>query len=64
MVKGTNTRPDIKVVALDPGITTGLAIGNIMVDWGLMLIDTGQAKYNHKELYDGLVRQKPASLSL
>jgi hypothetical protein len=52
----------VKVVALDPGITTGLAIGNIMVDWGLMLIDTGQAKYNHKELYDGLVRQRPQHL--
>lgn len=49
----------IKAVSLDPGITTGLAIGQIMLDWGLMIIDTGQAKYNHKELYDGIVRQKP-----
>jgi hypothetical protein len=50
----------IKVVALDPGVTTGVSIG--VIDQGCMIILTGQQKLNHKGLYDGIVKQAPDHL--
>jgi hypothetical protein len=58
----------IKAIALDPGVTTGFAIGEIthteedLLDGspiGLMWVQTAQAKLSHKELMDYLVALRP-----
>jgi hypothetical protein len=40
----------MRVIALDPGITTGYAIGQITFE-GKMLVVTGQEKWSHLELW-------------
>lgn len=47
----------ISVLAIDPGITTGHALG--IIDDGLMKISTGQQKYSEYELWSALHRTKP-----
>jgi hypothetical protein len=46
-----------KVVALDPGGTTGYATG--LIEEGLMKVSTGQAKWDHIALYDNLKLSAP-----
>jgi hypothetical protein len=48
----------MKVVAFDPGITTGYAMGDIN-EVGKMLIATGQQKWTQKGLFDNLEWFKP-----
>lgn len=47
----------MKVIALDPGVTTGYAVG--VIDGGLMQVVTGQEKWIHSELYGFLGDNKP-----
>ena len=39
----------MKAIALDPGVTTGYAVG--VIDEGKMLVVTGQERWNHLGLY-------------
>lgn len=48
----------ISVLAIDPGITTGHALG-IIDDDGLMKVSTGQQKYDELDLWRALHRTKP-----
>lgn len=43
----------MRIIALDPGITTGYAIGDISED-GEMIVLTGENRWDHKSLYDFL----------
>jgi len=48
----------MRVVAFDPGVTTGYAMGDISED-GFMVIATGQEKWSQKDLYNNLEWYKP-----
>jgi hypothetical protein len=48
----------MKIIALDPGVTTGVAIGNID-DKGLMSVDAFQKNYQHIELFSTLQLEFP-----
>jgi hypothetical protein len=48
----------MKVIALDPGVTTGYATG-IIEQGEPMGVLSGQAKWNEKDLYDNLVQGSP-----
>ena len=50
----------MRVIALDPGVTTGYAIGEIVA--GQMLVVTGQEKWVHSELYGFLEDNTPDTL--
>jgi hypothetical protein len=47
----------IRVISLDPGITTGFAIGGILN--GYMKIEAGQEKFSHSSLWDFLTVKQP-----
>lgn len=47
----------IKVVSLDPGITTGYSVG--LIENGSMGVISGQTKWDELGLYDELTRSKP-----
>lgn len=49
----------IKVIAFDPGVTTGFAVGEIDESSGLMKVQTAQAKLDHKDLWSWLNNFKP-----
>jgi hypothetical protein len=49
----------VKVIALDPGGTTGWAKGLIREDEGIMYVASGQDVWNHVELWDNLTIIKP-----
>lgn len=48
----------MKVVAFDPGVTTGYAMGDINED-GKMLVVTGQEKWSQRDLHNNLEWYKP-----
>ena len=49
----------MNVLSLDPGITTGYAIG--MIEKGEMHVISGEAKWNHAEIYRNLLEDlKPS----
>ena len=47
----------MRVIALDPGVTTGYAIG--IIDAGHMYVVTGEERWDHKGLWDFLEENKP-----
>jgi hypothetical protein len=47
----------IKVVSIDPGITTGFAIGKI--EDGSMKVDADEQRWNHLALYNWLEHMQP-----
>lgn len=50
----------MKVVALDPGVTTGYAIGHI--DEGLMYVRAGQEVWSHGDLWTQLKLAEPNAI--
>lgn len=47
------------VIALDPGVTTGYALGEIDEDDGFMRVVTGQERMDHKRYWEFLNYYKP-----
>lgn len=48
----------LKIIALDPGVTTGYAEG-VINDEGFMKVRCGQAAYTHLDLYEALRLRTP-----
>lgn len=57
-----NTNRFIKVVAIDPGVTTGYALGIIDTVEGEMQVTSGQHKWTVAELYDFIDDVDPQAL--
>mgnify|MGYP001203850632 FL=1 len=47
----------MKVLALDPGVTTGHAVG--IIEDGLMTVSADQVKWSHQDLWDALGNINP-----
>jgi hypothetical protein len=49
----------MKILAFDPGITTGYAVGYLDVEKGLLTIGASQEKFSHDVLLQYLIDTKP-----
>lgn len=54
----------IRVVAIDPGVTTGFALGVIDTVEGEMLVSSGQGKWSVNDLYEFLDKHDPHAVVL